>query len=86
MNAKLMLCLGGPTRVEFEAPVEIWMSTQSDDVSESNDAYQELLQMAPAEASTGHITAFKAVCDICRWGTGLVDKPDQRGWPCMPLD
>ena len=67
MNAKLMLCLGGPTRVEFEAPMEIWMLAQSDDISESNSAHRALLVITPAEANRGHVTASKPVCDIW-WG------------------
>jgi hypothetical protein len=63
-----MLCLGGPTRVEFEVPEALWRQAQSDDLSVSNEAHLELLEICPAEANRGHVTASAPVCDICGGG------------------
>ena len=65
MKTKLMLCLGGPIRVEFSAPTELWVKANCDDIAESNNAYWSLLQAAPAESNRGHITASVPVCNIC---------------------
>ena len=68
MSIRLMLCLGGSTRVEFEAPEELWLRTRSDDLLVSNEAHLELLEICPAEANRGHVTASRTVCDVCGGG------------------